>query len=601
MSLLDGELSPSDASRVGGHLETCAECEGLVARYRSLRATFHSQELFPDLPRDGQKHPATVHQPEIASPSQVVPATKRLPSVLAASIALLTSSLLFWQLVLTPPGVSARELIERVRAEEQRPLLRVKNARVVRTLRTTRRVAGVVEQQIEHKETWQGTAGSLASIKEGNTLVREIVASIPSTDCARLDPLSAGMLACLSSESSAELRVLNHPKELEGGYYQVALDNLQPKQGNPFTSVWTLRLSDWRLTRVDFRFFQVPEDIEYGVEELDYRLINVPLITSAPEPAEVPTLPRTVASLQTESDTSRAVLNKADLFLTLHRLGLSPEDEIDIHFEIGKPIHVQVLVPAESRKQDFIEALAALDGVAASVASYADAMAFPHHQVGESQQQAIPSTARRPSAPPMRSHGPLLLDEVAAHFGGGEHGRKAALALGASVLDQTQTLQFQIHWLDRLRAAFSAEERRLLPAETLRQLSALETEWVEDTRVRHGLLQQQVQSVVCPDLCQKSQEVSASADLAWPSSEAMTPQRREGPAMLEAMKQEFTLLKVLLVDRGFTGDPTAHPPQGPPDLTRRKVQDWLEASARVADCLSSSPAGVPDPRWTSAR
>ncbi|MCW5964477.1 MAG: zf-HC2 domain-containing protein [Bryobacterales bacterium] len=599
MALLDGELPSGRVDEVSNHLERCAGCRSVFARYESLRASFSSEKLFPGVEPLTPEHVAPTVHPVIRHFPSTVPAGGRLPSTIAASIALLAGGLLFWQLVLAPPGVSAREVIERAKVEEQRPVVHGASLRVERTLRATRRVAGVMEKQFDFQES-RPLSGSLPVMIELNPIVREIAASIPSADCARLDPLSVGMMDCLSKESNAALRVLNQPKDGEGGVYQVTIENLRPHDGNPFTSVWTLRLSDWRLTRVDFRFFHVPEDIEYGLEELAYRVVEAPLITTKLELARipVPTQPETLMDPRAEME--RLIRNKADLFLALHALVLSPEDEVDIRFETDNPIQVRVLVTEESRKQEFIETLAALDGVSATVLSYADAMDYAHAQLDEGHWPGAAQKAK-PSAGAMRSEGPLLFDWVANHFGGGEHGRQAALSLGTSVLDQTHALQFRVRWLARLRAAFPAEQYTLLPEELSRQLASMETSLLAELSTRHELLQQQVRAVVCPGLCDSVPALSFSSDPTPPTTGGIPSQSEESANLVHSMESEFALLKVLFVDRGFAADSRAHSAEDSQVPPHQEVQAWLDASAQVAGSLKDSRPSSLSPEWTSAR
>ncbi len=599
MSLLDGEISPADAGNMQHHIEGCAECRTLIERYQAVRSAFSSEDLFPELPALTATLAPLIPSATDPDSSWSTSRLWQLPSVLAASIALLAGGILFWHLVLSPPGVSARELISRVRIEEDRPLRSAPGVAVKRTLLITRRVAGVVEKRIEYQQTLQGVGGRLIpaadEAPETNSLENEIVSAIPIQNCAGLIPLSADMMECLSRDSSAALRVISTPRDLEEGVYQVAIDNLRPQQGNPFTSVWTLRLSDWRLTRVDFRFFQVPEDVEYGVEELTYLVIEEPGTSPPPPPPPLVADSRkqAISSMsRTEtaegSQESRLANTKAKLFLSLHALAPSPEDELTIRFGEGLPIVVSALVLDANRKEAFVNALDQLEGVSASVLSYSDALEVAGDHLATAPEFDAAPADRTEST--IRSEGPLLLDELATHFGGGEEGRKKALSFGASVLEQSQTIQFQSRWLGRLYKALPEDELRLLSPEIRGDIMDVESAMVRHLEIQHKLLRQQVESVLCPKLCNLPSMGGLEANTNALLERTAPGPIREPAEISRILDNEFSLLKVLLVDRAFAASQPNSPSTNTatPDASsgERQIAVWLRESTRVERILS---------------
>src|SRR5690606_29307002 len=105
-------------------------------------------------------HPPAISRPTDLQEREISAPKSRSPLGWAASIAVMVTGALLWQMILSPPGVSARELIQRARQEEQRPLMQSTTPVVQRTLRSTRTVGGVVQKQSEYHETWHGAPGS---------------------------------------------------------------------------------------------------------------------------------------------------------------------------------------------------------------------------------------------------------------------------------------------------------------------------------------------------------------------------------------------------------------------------------------------------------
>lgn len=555
MALLDGELSGEHAKTVRRHLRGCTHCKQIFATYQSATSAFTSQNLFPGL----EKSPPTRIAPALTKPmfaTHFAARDRSMRPAWAASLAMTLSILLLWQLVLTPPELGAREMISRARIEEQRPLMGATKPVVQRTLRTTRRVAGIVEQDVEHVETWDGVPGHIRKATETNPLARELAATIPIPECSRFSPLSVGMMHCLAGTNTVEMRVLTPPRDLETEVYQLAMQSLRPAKGNPFVSVWTLRISDWHLTQVEFRFYTLPEDVEYRVEETAYRLVDGhPRVAESSPGSEVSIEEAPSISpppTRMEYDPAEGLNIRLAVFRALHALELTPEDEIDISWHPGEPVKVSALVASAERKRNLENALAAIDGIALGVLSYEEAsiLAQAVELFPGASETEVPAHVAR-NAAPLRSEGPLLLDELSEHFGGGDRGKELALGFGISLLEETQELHFQVRWMERMQKAFLPEERALLSPAAQIQLAQMESAIRAKLESRHTHLQLLVRSIICPRYCNTS---SADPHLRHPwrlyardHASAVTSEE-----LALAMDREFALLKVLFVDREFT-------------------------------------------------
>jgi len=498
-------------------------------------------------------------------------------------------------MAVSPPGVSARELMEIARIEERRSLLG-SDVTVQRTLRSTRRVEGVVSEQAEHMETWHSVHGEIKQVHNWNGLAGKIADAIPAGDCAQMSPLSVGMMACLADRSATDVRVLHPLSASDGQFYQLAIKNLSSAAGHPFTSVWTLRVSDWRLVRVSFRLFALPEDIEYTVEEIHYRVREDLPVASEPamRPRKLGRLAASDAASPAGHDAELDVVRKASLFLALHRLHLTPEDEVNMEFRDGHPIAIRVLAPDDARKKMFADALGNLEGVRAVVLSYLDADEPAVSERGVLTPSPEVAGAGQ-SLAPIRSEGPLLLEQLAKRWGGDERGREAALAFGASVIEATQQLRYRASWLTRLRNAFSAEERRLLPAVERYRLAAMDRDLVTELSFRHHLLHDEVMSALCPALCPAENEGSTHS-----AGDAIPPEIGSKTHLAAAMDQEFTALKVLFVDREFGAAPEVEPSVRAAS-PKEQIQDWRALSKQVTQLLHEAPDGFVRPLETSSR
>lgn len=572
MTLLDGELPVSHARRVEAHLAGCPECSEILRRYQAVSASFSSERLFPSPPAE---------QPGMRDAPPPVPLSTPHPRKIfqpgwAASIALMLSAAVLWQTIVAPPGVSARDLIERARIEEQRPLMQVSEPVVHRKLRSTRKVAGVVQEQTEHEETWKGAPGRVSQASATSAIADEIGTAISPHGCSQYAPLSVSMMECLASRDSALLRIVEPPSELEGRAYQLAMDLLNPSQGTPFSCTWTLRTADWRLTRVDFRFFRPPSDVEYGVEELSYRIVDaVSLAKSPASESRTATVEQPARPEPPAWNPGPHIARKLAVLQVLTDLGLSPEDEIQFHWG-GKdaPAAVDVLTASEERKQYIQAALERVEGVLLSVRTYdevaAEALAGDLDSGGQPDAPAAtPRMART-----FQSEGPLLLETMTERFGGGEQGREHAIAFGGSILETTQFLMFQTKWLERVRQTIPAEDRLLLSADQARQLGALEDRLATEIARVHTQLNERAHMVLCPSYCPAD-----GAPEAREEAGDTPPGGDRSESLAAAMDYEFALLKVLFVDRAFQA-------QGSVDGTAMEATDaasrWKEASAAVS-------------------
>ncbi len=571
MAMLDGELSVPRTWQVRRHVNVCPDCKALLQRYTAVRISFSSDSLFPVPPAAHETAPQRIPLESSTMPPALGLSDWSWSSTIAASISMVLGVFLLWHLLVTPPGVSAREVIAQARLEEERPLLADPGLRLERVLRTTKRVRGVVEHRAEFQETWQLAPGGEIAVTGADRLILEISGSLPDSTCSGLDPLSARMMECLSRQDNVELRLSQEDDDTDGAFYELTIRNLRHATGNAFTSAWTLRLSDWRITRAVFQFPDAVSGVEYALEEMDHRMVDAPQVMASvrsPRTGNLTPNSNLTQSLIPTAPAPNPSEVKLPLLLALHRLQLTPEDEIEINWQQGPPFRLHALVRDELRRQQWLAALEGQQGVHVTVQSFAEAV---------SQLQADAATTMVPASSftnTLRGEGPLLLDMLAAHLGGGQRGRTAAFALGESILEQVIAIRFRAHWIERTRDALPPDERGRLTPASLSALAEMEAAMVNDLSLRHQALRRQVEEILCPQWC-----VVADGD-SQPVTAGVAPHiARSTPDLIGSLDAEFAWLQMLFVDRAFTGT-HFRGTDGP--LLQKAIRSWLQTHAQVS-------------------
>lgn len=599
MAFLDGECTPEESREVDAHLQACPACRSILERFRVLQTNFSGEVMLAHLPRRDTPGtaPASPAHPALAPGHRAATLIRRrTPAAWAASVAFVVTGVLLWQL-LTPAPLSAREFIERARISEVRPLAGVSHPMVQRTLRTTRRVAGIVRERIEHEELWEGAPGALTRVRDSAPVAREISASLPVSACAGLSPLSVEMMACLSAQRRTEALVITPPDNQSGAVYQLAIHHLQPDSGYPFTSLWTLRISDWRLIRVDYRFFSLPEEVDFVVEELASRVMEAPLLAAVPPPTqsaparEAASHPQELAAHPSEVTLPAQALHKAGLLLALHTLRLRPEDDVSLQTASDGVVEVRALLPGPERKQAFHDALGNLAGVRLHARTHTEAAEEALAAMPILNAPAQPGFAP-PDNAPFRGEGPLLLEALSSRFGGNDAAKAKALAFGNTVLEAMQNLRFQAGWLERTRAVITDTEWHLLPAELQQRLSAMDQEIAGELAANHAALATLVAPVLCPPACGEPGATpslgDAPAEFSLPGATPGIPQPpAEGPS--ELLEREFAWLKVLFVDRAYLGQDAFDDGSGTvAGAIEQAAANWRAASRSAAVSLPRS-------------
>jgi len=610
MRLLDGEALESHLADLQLHVARCGECQRTMARFEAASVTFHKEALFPELqakPRSsGMKSKSFRILPfrPSAYSGDALTSRKSRPSVWAAGIAVCLSGALLWHLLVTPVGVSAHELIERARVEESR---RPDSKEVRRSVRTSKRVAGSTKAQSEHLDLRNGNTTRLSG---GNpSLTDEIRQALAHTKCGSYSVLSASMMKCLADMPGVNSRVVSPNTKVAGETYELAMDVLQPEAGEPFSCTWTLRLADWHLVRAEFRFFGFHEDVEYTVEELSRSLTPLSTVSvpkrrpQSPSSAEISaplghmTVEKQPGDLRDDYRRRLAVLRKLAVLEALRLPELNPDDAVEILWDDNGRTRLRAMVDDTAQKHALSARLSAIEGVTAEIMTLDDLQPMVAPGNAETGSLEISMTGPLPGhaatntlATPrtFQSEGALLLDKLSEKWGGGDEGRKKALQHGQTVLNRTLDLSYRAKWLARVTEAFSKTDQQMLREQDMDRLRNLESQLLQDLRLRHRNLQAYVATLLCTADC-------------TPAATALIPEGRThfdsvDPAqLLKALDDEFTLLRVLFVDRDYgsthelalSGDDRGQDPGQ--DLGMAATR-WQTSTQLVSDALHPQSA-----------
>jgi hypothetical protein len=585
LALIDRELPWTQQVSVRAHLLVCRHCRAELHALRTTSKAFSRHNLFPELDQSGAAYsnPA-IPQPYAQSEVHQTPASVSLQAGLfgrptgTAALALSLALLIFWSLVLTPPRLTAMEVIERARAAEQIPLQAVKNAQVQRLLQASRRIDGVIEQQLSHEEVWNGLPGSVRHVDHRNVLLQDLSNVLPVSECEGISPFSVRMMQCLAEHHATRSRVVSSMLDKSPERYQLAIDCARPERGHPFTSIWHLRVSDWQLVSVDFHFFTYPAEVSYRVELVTQFITEGRTEVASRSRAVAPTVSDTqpVVSQEAIRQSDQASL-QLRMFLALQSMGLSPDDEIRMSWEDGT-LRILAIVPDDLRKWQLEQQVAHIAGVDSTVYSYHDLTeGVASTMAPQAENGPFPEKGEGNEKSALRGEGPLLHDALLGHFGRGEQGEEAIARLSNLVLESTQSVGFQMRWLSRIRDTFPPAVRHSLSAEERISLELLEAEVLREIAAGHDGMSQGLRQAVCPTLCSSA----AAKPLGAAGQESLSRtigdnEAREVRALLSQLEEEFVVLKTLFVDRGFAEQRDTHQDAG------TAILRWLETSQSVS-------------------
>ncbi|MCU0227185.1 MAG: hypothetical protein MUF01_06060, partial [Bryobacterales bacterium] len=265
-----------------------------------------------------------------------------------------------------------------------------------------------------------------------------------------------------------------------------------------------------------------------------------------------------------------SVERKLALLRALHPLALTPEDEWEVDWSGGPPLQLRAVVRDAQRKQQWLDALAGQAELAATVYSYAEAVSLAGTEATLSMQDLAPSSGT------MRGEGPLLLEELAERFGGGDTGRTQALALGERLLEQVIALRYQAGWLRRIRLAIPEQDREGLTQASHNSLLALEAEVRSDIAARHREIGRQVEAVLCPEGCALDPAATMAGQSASPR------ETTDGEPLAASLDAESTWLKILFVDRAFAAMSV---PEGTQLDLSQATRAWAQAHHRATEAV----------------
>jgi hypothetical protein len=506
-------------------------------------------------------------------------------------MAIALSMLVLWNFVLLPPQVTAMELIERARVAEEAPLRVLSKASVQRMLQASRRVDGILQQQVEHEEVWDGVPGALHRVDARNTIVDELASAIPVPNCTGLSPLSAMMMRCLAADAGTQSRVVTQLLEPGSGFHQIAIDFVRPREGSPFTSIWHLRISDWQITKVDFHFFSYPQEVSYRVELLAQFVTEGAAVAATPRSEAVPSSKEELTPMAAfRTPKPKLTVTRLAVFQALQGLGVTPDDEIRIEDDAAG-LRVEAIVPNDLRKWQIEQALHPLASVETLVYTYEDAAALPLRNHVDTMGGLPEQSSGSQPVTSVRGEGPLLQEALVEHFGGGEVGQEKVGFLSQIVLDATQDIAFKTRWLTRISAAFAPAHRQQLSREENVALRQLEEEIMREIAATHRGLGDRLRAELCPAMCNAMPLGTGRGDSFAQGSATTTGERSDVQTMLmAAIETEFVVLKTLFVDGGFS----KHLKLAQENETLRAseapsaIQSWLQQAEEVSARLETA-------------
>lgn len=599
LRFLDDELSDVELAVVRRHLANCGECRETVQRFAAVTMAF-SRDIVADalaaMDADAtQPAPASVPMPPQDSPGvfrnnrspfawamQSRALFPAFPRTVAASIAVAVIGVLVAHVLLSPPRVSARSVVDTA-WQWQRKRQSLSSARTVeRILRVTRKTNG----QPERTERWSSTVAALTAHEEliaGAHSAEEILANLPNASCRTFVPLSLDMLDCLLDDD----RQVTSLEEVRRGAaiqnYRIALTTTN-LNGLPFRSQWTIERGDWRLSKVEFEIGSAANGVRILVEEEARAYRNEqpePAMFTASRAARPPALFDSAPSPIPEAlrGASRA-RNRLRAFEVIAAFNPTLEEDLRVQDLPDGTVRIEGVVLQNERLAELrgigladsrIE-IAARTQEEAFASALAETMRSIHDEPVAFHANARPAATDRQE---MRGEGPMLIAELEDRFGKDEEGKSRVLRFSDQVLNATQELAFHARWLHRLQSAFPDADRERLGGPEILRLDRLRDRWLESVQRRHENLQAIIRPLLCSGGCE-----------AGPGGEELAVRTDNGQAMLSldaALRAELALLKTMFVDRAFL----------PLDSVADAKAQWARANSTVLGALEerSLPGG----------